>query len=149
MYTTVEQMMMESDRNGTELSTDLAWYPVVKETADTVLAAVLLVLTGPLILFLMALVRLTSDGPGLYAQVRMGLGGRHYRIYKIRTMSHNCELKSGPKWSTAGDPRVTGLGRWLRRSHLDELPQLWNVVRGDMSLIGPRPERPEFVQQLV
>ncbi len=125
-----------------------SWYPAFKEAADMILAAVLMVLTGPLILALMAVVRLSSEGPGLYAQVRLGRNGRRYMIYKIRTMSHNCEAKSGPQWSTVGDPRVTALGRWLRKTHLDELPQLWNVLRGDMSLVGPRPERPEFVQQL-
>lgn len=140
--------MTDTDRSAIQTTDGRSWYPACKETADTVLASVLLVLTGPLIVLLMLLVRLTSHGPGLYAQVRLGRGGRRYMIYKVRTMAHDCELKSGPKWSTAGDPRVTPLGRWLRRTHLDELPQLWNVVRGDMSLVGPRPERPEFVRQL-
>ncbi len=140
--------MMETDRNVTDSMAEPSWYPAIKEAADTVSAAVLLVLTGPLILLLMGLVRLTSHGPGLYSQVRLGRGGRRYMIYKIRTMAHDCERTSGPKWSTTGDPRVTPLGRWLRRTHLDELPQLWNVVRGDMSLVGPRPERPEFVREL-
>ena len=126
----------------------MAWYPPLKATADTLFAAVLLMLTGPLILVLMVLVRLNSAGPGLYGQVRLGRGGRRYRIYKIRTMAHDCERDTGPRWSTPGDPRVTALGRWLRRTHLDELPQLWNVLRGEMSLVGPRPERPEFVAQL-
>lgn len=139
---------METDRSLNENLAGPSWYPAFKEFADMVLAAVLIVLTGPLILTLMALVRLTSAGPGLYAQTRLGRGGRRYSIYKIRTMAHDCERKSGPKWSTTGDPRITTLGRWLRRTHLDELPQLWNVLRGDMSLVGPRPERPEFVQQL-
>jgi lipopolysaccharide/colanic/teichoic acid biosynthesis glycosyltransferase len=125
-----------------------AWYHLLKVMSDKFLASVLLALTGPMILLLLGLVRLTSEGPGLYSQVRLGRGGRRYTIYKIRTMAHNCELRSGPQWSTAGDPRVTRLGRFLRRTHLDELPQLWNVVRGDMSLVGPRPERPEFVAQL-
>src|SRR5207249_2271789 len=94
------------------------------------------------------LVKLTSPGPILYSQTRLGRHGRSYTIYKIRSMSHNCEKQSGPRWSTAGDSRVTPIGRLLRRTHVDELPQLWNVLRGEMSLIGPRPERPEFVPQL-
>jgi len=141
--------MMATDRTlETEMMASPSWYPACKDIADAILASVLLVLTGPLILLVMSLVRLTSYGPGLYAQVRLGRNGRPYKIYKIRTMAHDCELKSGPQWSTAGDPRITPLGRWLRKTHLDELPQLWNVVRGDMSLVGPRPERPEFVRQL-
>ena len=92
--------------------------------------------------------KLTSRGPALYLQLRMGRNGKPFPIYKIRTMHYQCEKKSGAQWSTPGDSRILPLGRWLRRMHIDELPQLWNVIRGDMSLIGPRPERPEFVPQL-
>jgi lipopolysaccharide/colanic/teichoic acid biosynthesis glycosyltransferase len=123
-------------------------YTSYKAVVDVVLASILLILTAPLILLTIALVRLSSTGPGIYAQVRLGRGGRPYKIYKIRTMTHDCERQSGPQWSTAGDPRVTALGRLLRRTHLDELPQLWNVLRGEMSLVGPRPERPVFVRRL-
>jgi lipopolysaccharide/colanic/teichoic acid biosynthesis glycosyltransferase len=93
-------------------------------------------------------VKLTSRGPAFYSQFRLGLNGRPFRIYKIRTMRQDAERHSGACWSTRGDPRVTLLGRFLRKTHLDELPQLWNVLRGDMSLVGPRPERPEFVPTL-
>jgi len=141
-------MNADSFFSGLDLSTEQTWYHRFKVIADIVLASVMLAMTGPLILLLTGLVRLTSAGPGIYSQVRLGQGGRRYKIYKIRTMTHNCELRSGPQWSMAGDPRVTRLGRVLRRTHLDELPQLWNVVRGDMSLVGPRPERPVFVTQL-
>jgi lipopolysaccharide/colanic/teichoic acid biosynthesis glycosyltransferase len=105
-------------------------------------------LSLPLILVMIALVKLTSRGPAFYAQVRSGRGGRPFRLYKIRTMLPDCEARTGPQWPSPGDPRVTPLGRFLRRTHLDELPQLWNVLRGEMSLIGPRPERPEFVVEL-
>jgi lipopolysaccharide/colanic/teichoic acid biosynthesis glycosyltransferase len=125
-----------------------SWYVPVKATFDFVFAAVLLVLCLPLILLLMVVVKLTSRGPALYTQERLGLGGRPFTIFKIRTMTHECEKLSGPCWATASDPRVTRLGRFLRRSHLDELPQLWNVLRGEMSLVGPRPERPVFVAEL-
>jgi lipopolysaccharide/colanic/teichoic acid biosynthesis glycosyltransferase len=124
------------------------WYGTGKVAFDVVVASVLLVLTSPLILLAALLIKLTSRGPVLYSQVRLGRGGRPFRIYKLRTMFHDCERQSGARWSTPGDPRVTRLGRFLRRSHLDELPQLWNVLRGDMSLVGPRPERPEFVPRL-
>jgi lipopolysaccharide/colanic/teichoic acid biosynthesis glycosyltransferase len=108
----------------------------------------MLLVATPILAFCVMLVRLTSRGPGLYKQSRVGLGGRVYLIYKVRTMYHNCEGDSGPKWSQAGDPRVTSLGRFLRKTHLDELPQLWNVLKGEMSLVGPRPERPEFIPAL-
>jgi lipopolysaccharide/colanic/teichoic acid biosynthesis glycosyltransferase len=109
---------------------------------------VLLVLTSPLLLAAVLLVKLTSRGPAIYSQTRLGRKGRPFTIYKVRTMVHDCERQSGPRWSTPGDARVTPVGRFLRRTHLDELPQLWNVLKGDMSLIGPRPERPEFAYRL-
>ncbi len=125
-----------------------SWYDPCKRVIDLVVAAVLLVLAAPLLLVVAAVVKLTSRGPVLYSQERVGRGGRVYRLYKVRSMNHDCEKASGPKWATADDPRVTPVGRFLRTTHLDELPQLWNVLVGDMSLIGPRPERPVFVQQL-
>jgi lipopolysaccharide/colanic/teichoic acid biosynthesis glycosyltransferase len=113
------------------------------------MAVVLLILLAPLIGLLALLVKWTSPGPAFYHQVRLGYRGRHYRIHKLRTMTHNCEAVTGPVWSTgAGDPRVTRFGRLLRDTHLDELPQLWNVLCGEMSLVGPRPERPEIAVDL-
>ena len=123
-------------------------YLACKGALDFVLAALVLVLSAPAVLVAVVLVRLTSRGPVFYSQTRLGLGGRPYTIWKIRTMHHNCESRSGPQWSKPGDPRITPFGRILRKTHLDELPQLWNVFRGEMSLVGPRPERPEFVPQL-
>jgi lipopolysaccharide/colanic/teichoic acid biosynthesis glycosyltransferase len=112
------------------------------------LALALIVLSAPLLLAAVVLVKLTSRGPAFYAQVRLGYRGRAFRLYKIRTMFHDCERTSGPRWAAPNDPRITPVGRFLRRTHLDELPQLWNVLRGEMSLVGPRPERPEFVPTL-
>lgn len=123
-------------------------YQATKRALDLVMALPLLVLWLPVIALAGLLVKLTSRGPALYTQARVGRHGRTYTIYKLRTMTHGCERHSGPRWAVPGDPRVTPLGRFLRRLHLDELPQLWNVLRGDMSLVGPRPERPEFVAQL-
>jgi lipopolysaccharide/colanic/teichoic acid biosynthesis glycosyltransferase len=125
-----------------------SWYLGVKVTADVLAALVLLVVTAPLILLAALLVKLTSSGPAFYTQTRVGRKGRLFTIYKLRTMIHNCESLTGPRWSIPGDPRITWVGRVLRLSHLDELPQLLNVLRGEMSLIGPRPERPEFVPEL-
>jgi len=119
-----------------------------KVVLDLLVAAILLVLTLPVILLCALLVKLTSSGPAIYSQVRLGRRGRPYTIYKLRTMTHNCELKTGAQWATVGDPRITRLGKFLRKTHLDELPQLWNVLKGDMSLVGPRPERPEFIPSL-
>jgi lipopolysaccharide/colanic/teichoic acid biosynthesis glycosyltransferase len=123
-------------------------YAALKAAADWVMALVLLVLAAPVILVTVILVRLTSRGPAFYSQMRLGLNGRPYRIHKIRTMYHDCERLTGPRWATPRDPRITPLGRFLRLTHIDELPQLWNVLRGEMSLIGPRPERPEIAVSL-
>jgi lipopolysaccharide/colanic/teichoic acid biosynthesis glycosyltransferase len=125
-----------------------SWYIPCKIVLEFIAAACLLVLTAPIILLIALLIKLTSRGPAFYIQTRLGRFGRPYSIYKLRTMTHNCESQSGPQWATAHDRRVTRLGRFLRRTHLDELPQLWNVLKGDMSLVGPRPERPEFVPAL-
>jgi lipopolysaccharide/colanic/teichoic acid biosynthesis glycosyltransferase len=94
------------------------------------------------------IVKVTSRGPVFYMQKRVGQNGVIYKLYKIRTMLHDCEGKTGPRWATHADPRITSIGRILRPLHIDELPQLWNILRGEMSLVGPRPERPEFVAQL-
>ena len=123
-----------------------AWW---KRSADVLLAALLFLPALPLMLVALLLVRLTSKGPGIYVQVRLGAGGIPFRIFKIRTMIDNCESLTGPRWAIPGDPRVTPVGFVLRATHIDELPQLWNVMIGDMSLVGPRPERPEIAPALV
>jgi lipopolysaccharide/colanic/teichoic acid biosynthesis glycosyltransferase len=124
------------------------WYAPVRATVEFVGALALLVVTAPVIIAAALLVKLTSRGPAFYTQTRLGQGGRTFQILKLRTMYQNSERDSGPQWCAKGDPRVTPVGRFLRRTHLDELPQLWNILRGDMSLIGPRPERPEFLPKL-
>src|SRR5262245_35939470 len=124
------------------------WYKGVKRLIDVSLAGVILVISSPIILLAMILVRMTSPGPAIYAQVRLGLKGRHFTIYKIRSMRVDSEVHSGARWTSVDDPRVTTIGALLRITHIDELPQLWNVLRGEMSLVGPRPERPEIASQL-
>ncbi len=124
------------------------WYAWCKPVVEFAAALVLLILAAPVILLTALAVKLTSRGPAFYSQTRVGKDGRLFTLFKIRTMAHNCEKGSGAQWSTPGDPRITRLGAFLRRTHLDELPQLWNVVRGDMCLVGPRPERPEFTPLL-
>jgi lipopolysaccharide/colanic/teichoic acid biosynthesis glycosyltransferase len=123
-------------------------YVRFKVAFEWAVALVLLVVSAPLVGLLAALVKLTSPGPAFYRQTRVGLNGRHYSIYKLRTMRHNCEAQSGPVWAAKNDSRITPIGKILRETHLDELPQLINVLAGHMSLIGPRPERPEFVARL-
>ncbi len=122
------------------------WGLVLKRTFDFVLATLGLIFTLPLIGLGALLVKLTSPGPAFYRQERFGLDGRRFWIHKIRTMVHDAE-KDGPVWGITDDPRVTKVGRILRMVSIDELPQLWNVIRGDMSLVGPRPAQPVFVQR--
>jgi lipopolysaccharide/colanic/teichoic acid biosynthesis glycosyltransferase len=120
----------------------------LRPAAESVLAAVLLVAALPVLVVAALVIKLTSRGPVIYTQSRVGLGGRPFTICKLRTMCHNCEATSGIRWATKRDSRVTLTGKLLRATHIDELPQLWNVIRGDMGLIGPRPERPEIVAVL-
>lgn len=119
----------------------------VKELLEPVLAAALIAMFAPLWLLLPLAIRLTSGGPVVYRQARVGYRGRVFPLLKFRTMRASAEA-AGPRWASTDDPRVTPLGRWLRKSRMDELPQLVNVLRGEMSFVGPRPERPEFYQML-
>jgi lipopolysaccharide/colanic/teichoic acid biosynthesis glycosyltransferase len=101
----------------------------------------------PLILISGLLIKLTSPGPVIYRQTRVGLGGKHYVLFKLRTMRADAEAQ-GAVWSSRGDSRVTRVGYFLRKWRIDELPQLFNILKGEMSLVGPRPERPEFTEKL-
>jgi exopolysaccharide biosynthesis polyprenyl glycosylphosphotransferase len=115
---------------------------------DIVAAFALGIFTLPIMLVVALAVKLTSHGSVLYHQERIGQYGRVFTVHKFRSMLDNAEAATGPVWASEKDPRVTPVGRVLRRTRLDELPQLWNVLIGDMSLVGPRPERPAFVEQL-
>ena len=124
------------------------WRQAVKRVVDVAVSSVTLVLLSPLMLLIALLIKLTSPaGPVFYAQERVGLDGRPFWVLKFRSMRPDAEATTGPVWAGRGDPRVTTLGRLLRRFSLDELPQFVNVVMGDMSIVGPRPERPHFVKQ--
>ena len=120
---------------------------IVKRALDVAISAPLLLLLAIPLSVIALVVRLTSKGPALFRQERMGLDGRPFTIVKFRSMVDDAERNSGPVWTRENDARVTAFGRFLRRSNLDEMPQLWNVFRGDMSIVGPRPERPHFVEQ--
>jgi len=119
-----------------------------KRLSDIAAAAAGLAVGAPLMALVAAAVKLSSTGPALYRQERVGQHGRVFTVVKFRSMRQDAEVGTGAVWAAANDARVTPVGRFLRRSRLDELPQLWNVLKGDMSLVGPRPERPEFVRQL-
>ena len=121
-----------------------AW---VKRVLDILLSAVALAIIAVPLAIIAILVKWTSPGPVFYRQERMGLDGKAFNVYKFRSMYVDAEETTGPVWARDNDPRATPLGRWLRRFDLDELPQFWNVLRGDMSIVGPRPERPFFVEQ--
>lgn len=119
---------------------------IAKRAEDLVLGSVLLLVSAPVIAVLALLVRRSSPGPAFFRQTRCGYGGRPFTIFKLRSMRQDAEARSGAVFATPDDPRRTGIGAFMRARNLDELPQFWNVVKGDMSLVGPRPERPEFVE---
>ena len=119
----------------------------LKRAGDVVVSITLLLITSPLLFLSALLIKLSDRGPIFYSQVRTGLDGNAFRIWKLRTMRTDAEFQ-GAQWSSRSDPRITKVGTILRRTRLDELPQLWCVLNGSMSLIGPRPERPEFDKQL-
>jgi lipopolysaccharide/colanic/teichoic acid biosynthesis glycosyltransferase len=121
-------------------------YFASKRLCIRALGGLLLVATSPLLFLLCCLVKLTSRGPAFYGQVRVGKDRREFKILKLRSMYTDAEHITGPTWCLPGDSRITPLGKWLRFTHLDELPQLINVVKGEMDLIGPRPERPEIIR---
>ncbi|MDX1520246.1 MAG: undecaprenyl-phosphate glucose phosphotransferase [Anaerolineae bacterium] len=123
------------------------WRLTVKRVMDVVLSAITLVILSPFILLVALLIKLDSDGPVFYAQERMGLDGKNFMMLKFRSMRPNAERDTGPIWTSANDQRRTRLGTIMRRFSIDELPQFVNVLLGEMSLVGPRPERPVFVEQ--
>jgi Undecaprenyl-phosphate glucose phosphotransferase len=123
------------------------WNTILKRSVDLLFGLLTLVLFSPLMALIALAIKLISPGPILYRQERMGLDGNRFQMLKFRTMVDDAEKSTGPVWATRDDPRVTGLGYLLRQSSLDELPQLINVIRGEMSLVGPRPERPPLIEE--
>ncbi|HWI41385.1 MAG TPA: TIGR03013 family XrtA/PEP-CTERM system glycosyltransferase, partial [Verrucomicrobiae bacterium] len=119
-----------------------------KRAIDVAASTAGLLFISPFLPLVALLIKLDSRGPALFSQERVGEGEKRFMLYKFRTMRTDAEAASGAVWATENDPRVTRLGRFLRKSRIDEIPQLFNVIRGDMSLVGPRPERPEFVEKL-
>jgi exopolysaccharide biosynthesis polyprenyl glycosylphosphotransferase len=124
-----------------------AWDIIIKSAFDFIFALLGIILISPLLLIIAVMVKLTSKGPLIYTQERVGFDGRVFKMYKFRSMKVDAEKETGPVWAKEGDDRRTPIGAFLRKYSLDELPQLFNVLKGDMSLVGPRPERPFFVKQ--
>ena len=133
----------------TSTPTESLDYALLKRTFDVCFSALVLVLASPVLGLIAALVKLTSPGLVFFTQERIGLNGRPFRMYKFRTMRMSAPSESDTKWTTERDPRVTPFGAFLRKTSLDELPQFINVLRGEMSVVGPRPERPHFVHQFL
>jgi exopolysaccharide biosynthesis polyprenyl glycosylphosphotransferase len=136
-------MLVFSDEIGPE-----PFNVALQRVYSLLVALVGIVLTGPIMLLVAVLVRLTSPGSVLYRQNRVGFHGRVFQVLKFRSMYIDAEARTGAVWAQKDDPRITPVGRWLRQLRLDELPQLLNVLRGEMAIVGPRPERPEFVKTL-
>ena len=124
------------------------WEKKLKRISDVIISFIILVLTLPLNIFVALLIKLDSKGPILFKQERIGMNNKKFKIYKFRSMYQDAEKNTGPVWSTKDDPRVTRIGKIIRQLRIDEIPQLFNVLKGEMSLVGPRPERPYFVEQL-
>ncbi|MGB2716742.1 MAG: undecaprenyl-phosphate glucose phosphotransferase [Vicinamibacterales bacterium] len=120
---------------------------ILKRAIDMAISGVALLIFGIPILIIASIIKRSSPGPVFYKQERMGLDGKAFQVFKFRSMYKGAEDETGPVWARDNDPRCTPVGRWLRRFDFDELPQLWNVLKGDMSIVGPRPERPYFVEQ--
>lgn len=123
-------------------------YLLLRPSMDYGSSFIGLLIASPLLIVTGMAVKITSSGPVFYTQVRVGKDGRFFNIIKFRTMRADAEFQTGPVWTKKNDSRVTTIGRFLRETHIDELPQLINVLKGDMSIIGPRPERPHFVDML-
>ena len=124
------------------------YFEVAKDCVDIFLGFIALILALPILLICVVIVKLSSQGSVFFSQVRVGRYGKLFRMYKLRTMYLDAESACGPVWAVDDDPRVVPACRWMRRSHMDELPQLINVIKGEMSLVGPRPERQEILAEL-
>jgi len=124
------------------------WERIFKRGLDIVVSLLFLTLSLPVSLVIAIAIKLDTPGPVIFSQERVGYRGRHFRVHKFRTMREDAEAETGPVWATENDPRVTRVGRFLRHTRLDEIPQIWNVLKNDMSLVGPRPERPYVVEKI-
>lgn len=132
--------------NNLKSSKKVSFYQIFKRMMDLFIASIGIVITLPLILLFAILIRIDSPGSPFYVQQRVGKNGKYFRLIKLRSMRMDAE-KDGEKWAEVNDPRITKIGAFIRKTRIDELPQLFSVLKGDMSIIGPRPERPSFTEQ--
>ena len=147
-----ERLFQFGDMQMLDLATTPAESPtyfVLKRIFDVVFSLLVVILAGPLMLVIAAVIKVTSRGPVLFRQERVGLNGQHFTMYKFRTMNVASSSESETRWTTANDPRRTAVGSLLRSTSMDELPQFFNVLKGEMSVVGPRPERPYFVKKFL
>lgn len=140
-----EEWMLAATKMSTKLA--ISWRRFFKRSLDIVASLFGLLAASPVMVLVALAVKLDSSGAIFFKQARVGMRGKVFTMFKFRTMCENAEQKTGPVWARANDSRVTRMGRFLRKTHLDELPQLFNVLKGEMSLVGPRPERPCFVNE--
>jgi len=122
------------------------WNSIIKRTLDILVSSLGIIITFPFMLLIALLIKLESPGKILYGQERMGLDKRKFKMFKFRSMHQDSEMETGPVWAARNDARRTRVGEFLRKTSMDELPQLFNVLKGEMSMVGPRPERPVFIQ---
>ena len=148
MFEPMTSLTVRYDVQQGKRTSDRLSFAVIKRIVDVALGSIAVLAAIPVLAICSAVIKLSSRGPVVYSQIRVGKGGRLFKMYKLRTMYHDIEASTGPVWAKDNDPRVIPVCRWMRRSHLDELPQLINVLRGEMSLVGPRPERPEIMAEL-
>lgn len=125
------------------LKSKLIW----KRLLDILFGVIGLIISAPFILVFGIIIKLTSPGPVFFKQERVGYMGKNFKVIKLRSMRNDAEAKTGAVWAKKNDPRVTPVGRFMRKTRIDEMPQFWNVLKGDMSLVGPRPERPELTEK--
>lgn len=124
------------------------WEKKIKRFLDIAISLFILLISSPILVIIIFAIKIDSAGPIIFKQKRTGLNGKEFNVYKFRSMVNNAEKRSGPVWSTKDDPRITKVGNFIRKVRIDEIPQMFNVLKGEMSLVGPRPERPYFVEQL-
>jgi exopolysaccharide biosynthesis polyprenyl glycosylphosphotransferase len=147
LITIFERSSLKRSFDAIRIKAIASWRSILKRSLDIVVSMVGVILSFPIMALIAVAIKLNSNGPIFYKQTRVGLRGKLFNMFKFRTMYQDAEVKTGPVWAKENDSRITLVGKFLRKTHLDELPQFFNVLHGEMSLVGPRPERPYFVHE--